>query len=300
MEHGVIVCFAILNLSPALTVFSDSDKFCAFFCVWHCLKRPRFQFVLRELPCNFRFFVCVLHATALLCFVFTFVCVFRHAHKLRINRCACNRTAMILTIIFVADVPSLKKIHPSIYFAFPGMVQIWVLFFLLWYLLLIIHSYVRSFARSFVIFFVFPQELKQKEKAERNARIQVAEDQQNSIKDEIAKQVHCGLRCWVGCGRIVLGCVLFWMGVTFLNCTVLFCGVLWCLVIFSVVLWIVVKCIALQRCVVYPSVLGCLYCISVQCVVLYCAVLYRIMNRFHMRYRFIVDMPSTTGRMAVL
>lgn len=36
---------------------------------------------------------------------------------------------------------------------------------------------------------MFLQELKQKEKAERNARMQVEEAQHNSIKDEIAKQV---------------------------------------------------------------------------------------------------------------
>ena len=37
--------------------------------------------------------------------------------------------------------------------------------------------------------FLYWQELKQKEKAERTARTLKAEAQQNSIKDEIAKQV---------------------------------------------------------------------------------------------------------------
>lgn len=36
--------------------------------------------------------------------------------------------------------------------------------------------------------------MKQREKAERNARNQVAEAQQKSIKDEIAKQVQCSCR----------------------------------------------------------------------------------------------------------
>lgn len=37
-----------------------------------------------------------------------------------------------------------------------------------------------------------PQELKNKEKAERDARTQVAEAQHTNIKDEIAKQVGAG------------------------------------------------------------------------------------------------------------
>lgn len=42
----------------------------------------------------------------------------------------------------------------------------------------------------FFLFLFFSQESKQKEKAERNASMKVAEAEQKSIKDEIAKQVH--------------------------------------------------------------------------------------------------------------
>lgn len=41
--------------------------------------------------------------------------------------------------------------------------------------------------------FSLPQDLKNKEKAERDARTQVAEAQHTNIKDEIAKQVGAGL-----------------------------------------------------------------------------------------------------------
>lgn len=41
------------------------------------------------------------------------------------------------------------------------------------------------------VFVFLPQDLKNKEKAERNAREQVAEAQHASVKDEIAKQVGC-------------------------------------------------------------------------------------------------------------
>lgn len=54
---------------------------------------------------------------------------------------------------------------------------------------------------AFLFFFGFLlQDLKNKEKAERNARVQVAEAQHASVKDEIAKQVGGGAKrfAWAG------------------------------------------------------------------------------------------------------
>lgn len=56
--------------------------------------------------------------------------------------------------------------------------------------------------------FSLPQDLKNKEKAERDARTQVAEAQHTNIKDEIAKQVGAGLPTNPTAPACVPGCDL--------------------------------------------------------------------------------------------
>lgn len=52
-----------------------------------------------------------------------------------------------------------------------------------------LHRYIFCVFLPVAVFFYLPQDLKNKEKAERDARTQVAEAQHTNIKDEIAKQV---------------------------------------------------------------------------------------------------------------